>query len=155
PGLHDHVAMLDSLARKHDVTGRVIFVDGGVLADMLRKTNGVITVNSTAGLTAVEFGRPTITLGRAIYDMPGLTFQGSIDRFWTRASRPDEELYAAFRREVIARTQINGSFWTPEGITLALEVAIPRLLKGAVAARPAEGTASPFPELETARAVAR
>ncbi|NWG45596.1 MAG: hypothetical protein HXY25_03500, partial [Alphaproteobacteria bacterium] len=40
PGLHDHVAMLDSLARKHDVTGRVIFVDGGVLADMLRKTNG-------------------------------------------------------------------------------------------------------------------
>ena len=48
---------------------------------------GAVTVNSTAGLGAIEMGLPTIVLGEAIYDMPGLTHQSALDAFWTAPNR--------------------------------------------------------------------
>jgi capsular polysaccharide export protein len=89
---------------------------------------GVVCVNSTAGLAAIEFGTPTITLGRAIYDMPGLTHQGDLDGFWTAPQVPDAELYLAFRHVVIAETQINGAYATAKGRHLAVPEIARRLL---------------------------
>jgi capsular polysaccharide export protein len=44
---------------------------------VLAPAAGVVTVNSTAGLQALREGKPVVALGRALYDMPGLTFQGA------------------------------------------------------------------------------
>jgi capsular polysaccharide export protein len=51
--------------------------------------------------------------GVAIYDMPGLTFQGPLDDFWGEAPsfRPHRALLLRFRSYLIDHTQINGSFY--------------------------------------------
>jgi capsular polysaccharide export protein len=72
-------------------------------------------INSTAGMAALHHGVPTIACGSAIYDLPGLTYQGSLDDFWAAApgSAPDPFHFRRFRRYVIERTQLNGSFYKP------------------------------------------
>ena len=72
-------------------------------------------VNSTAGLSAVGEGVPVKVCGEAIYDIQGLTFQGSLDDFWKHAhlAVPNARLYDAFRRYLISHTQHRGSFYKP------------------------------------------
>jgi capsular polysaccharide export protein len=129
-GLDDHERILAKLARRAGVTGRVHFVDHGKLHEILPVMSGAVCVNSTAGLAAVEFGCPTVVLGRALYDMRGLTHQGGIDTFWRSAEAPDGDLYVAFRDVIMATTQINGAYATRRGRDLAVPEAAARLLRG-------------------------
>ena len=80
---------------------------------ILPHCRGTVVINSTAGLSAIGCGRPTKTVGTAIYDMPGLTWQGPLDRFWAEARdiAPDPVLHDRFRAELIVQTQINGNFY--------------------------------------------
>ena len=128
PGLTSYESMLAKAARGGPADGRVAYVDYGKLHEVLPHVRGVVCVNSTAGLAAVEFGKPTITLGRAIYDMPGMTHQGGLDRFWTAPEAPNHDLYAAFRRTVLAETQVNGAYATAQGRRLAVKGVAERLL---------------------------
>ena len=115
------------IARRLGLSGRVFVIDGGHLPTLLSKSEGVVVVNSTTGLSALHHNRPTKVLGRAVFDMPGLTFQGSLDRFWSDKTAPDQELFRTFRRIVCRRAQINGSFFTESGMALAVEGAIERM----------------------------
>lgn len=128
PGLEDHAASIARAAHAQGVEGRVGYVDEGRLCDLLNEATGVVTVNSTGGLAALEAGRPTIALGPAIYDLPGLTAQDGLDAFWREPVAPDATLFAAFRRIVISTTQINGAFAQPLGRRLAAREASRRLL---------------------------
>ncbi len=115
------------IARRSGLRGRVFVIDGGHLPTLLSRSHGVVVVNSTTGLSAIHHNRPLKTLGRALFDMPGLTFQGSLDRFWQEKAQPDPELFRAFRRVVLRRAQVNGSFFTDIGMELAVEGAMERL----------------------------
>jgi capsular polysaccharide export protein len=70
-----------------------------------------VVINSTVGLSAIHHGVPLKNLGEAIYDMPGLTFQGELSEFWNQAKNPIQNLYESFYNQVIRNTQINGSFY--------------------------------------------
>ncbi len=135
PGLEDHGACLGRIARAHGVAGRVAYADGGVLRDMLDWARGAVTVNSTAGLTALEMGCPTVVLGRAIYDVSGLTWQGGLDRFWGEAPRPDPRRFKVFRQWLLAETQVLGNYWTGEGLRLAVPAIASRLTAPSLSAR--------------------
>lgn len=115
-------------AKAHGAQSRVFFTDVGDLQLMLPPATGVVTVNSTAGLAAMGQGRPTIALGVAIYDLPGLTHQGGLDSFWTAPEAPDRTLYEAFRRVVIRRCQVSGAFASLEGVRRAVPGVVERLL---------------------------
>jgi capsular polysaccharide export protein len=128
-GLDDHEGVITKLSRREGIVGRVHFVDHGKLHELLPSISGAVCVNSTAGLAAVEFGCPTVVLGRALYDMPGLTHQGGIDSFWRSADVPDNDLYEAFRDVMMATTQINGAYATRRGRALAVPEAARRLLR--------------------------
>jgi capsular polysaccharide export protein len=78
-----------------------------------------------------------IALGKAIYDIAGLTFQGSLDEFWSAPGAPDAALFDAFRRVLAARCLIPGSFFNEEGLRVAVDAAVARL--EAAFARPARG----------------
>ena len=54
-------------------------------------------------------------MGKAIYSMPGLTFQGSLDEFWQSDFKPVKKLYQNFRRYLLDNRQLNGSFYCPKG----------------------------------------
>lgn len=109
-------------AQKLGVKGRVHFVDGGDLDDLARDTAGMICVNSTSGTLALAANTPVCTLGKAIYDIPGLTFQGHLDDFWTDAAPPEPGLYRAFRRVLVDRCLVRGG--------LASESAVATLVEG-------------------------
>jgi capsular polysaccharide export protein len=128
PGIEPHERVLNAIAQREGVSDRVAFVDDGKLHEILPRIAGTVCVNSTAGLAAIEFGRPTLVLGRAIYDMPGMTHQGGLDTFWTTPEAPSAELYAAFRRVVLAKTQVNGAFATERGRALAAPGVVERLM---------------------------
>jgi capsular polysaccharide export protein len=121
PGLVNHGRALQAIARDYDVVGRVHFLEEGDLLGLLRHARGCVTVNSTSGILALEQGTPTMTLSDPIYNLPGLTFQGAFDAFWKEGAPPDPAFFGCFRRAVIHATQINGGFYCPSGIRLAVE----------------------------------
>ena len=119
--------IVDRCAADFGVHSRVVYFEGGTPDRLLRGSRGVITVNSTIGLRALSWGLPVTTLGQAVYALPGLTFQGTVDEFWRHAAPPDPILFAAFRRVLVVRTQINGGFYSASGISMAVREAASRL----------------------------
>lgn len=115
------------LAKELGIDDRLRFIDAGHLPTLLDNSRGVIVVNSTVGLSALHHKRPLIALGTAIYSMPGLTWQGSLDDFWTQDEPPDMHLYQAFLDYVMHHTQINGDFYTRTGIEMAVAGTVARL----------------------------
>lgn len=144
-GLVDRRRQCRRIARAAGVEDRVLFVDGGNLARLTSDAKGMVTVNSTSGMVALEMARPVAVLGRAVYNVPGLTHQGSLDRFWTAPPRPDPELLAEFVRLLKARALVNGSFFTEAGLAAAVAAAVTRIEQ--VLPQPLPAT-----EMETQRA---
>jgi capsular polysaccharide export protein len=115
-------------AKLLQVSGRVHFIDGGGLTELIHGARGVVTANSTVGLNAIDYGKPLICLGEAIYDIPGLTFQGPLDEFWMTPMEVDKELAQAFIAVLIKICLVNGNFYTSEGMSYAIEGCLTRLL---------------------------
>ena len=135
-------------AAEAGVSDRVIFMRGGSPEPLLRASQGVITVNSTLGILALDFNLPVKTLGHAIYDLPGLTFQGKVDQFWLQKAPPDRVIFDCFRRVVAAESQINGGLYSREALALAVNSAVRKLSAAApVSRKSAAKTASRLGEL--------
>ncbi|WAI81357.1 MULTISPECIES: capsule biosynthesis protein [Achromobacter] len=129
PGLVNYKKHLYRWAKEFDLTQRVFYLESGNLPALLTHTAGLVTVNSTVGGSSLLHARPTIALGSAIYNIAGLTFQTGLNEFWRDADAPDTNLFKCFRNVVIAKTQINGGFYSAPAIKLAVENSVPRLLK--------------------------
>lgn len=127
PQLADWGALARVAATRLGIGDRVIYLAGGPLDLLVQRSRGVVTVNSTAGLLALSFGTPVAALAQPIYNLPGLTFQHGLDRFWLEASPPEPELFNAFRAVVAHRTQINGGFFSAAGLRLAVAGTVERL----------------------------
>ena len=127
PGMVDYEGMVDRLAAENGISRRVTFLDGGNLNVLARKAQGAVTINSTAGLATIGFGCPTKVLGRAVYDIEGLTDRKPLSRFWNKPEAPDNDLFLRYRHVMMERTQINGAYYTPVGMRLAVAVAAERL----------------------------
>ncbi len=101
-------------------SSRIVYLEAGNLDALLKKAKGTVLVNSTVGMTSLGLGCPVIALGKAIYDMPGLTFQGLLDDFWTQATPANPALFQSFYSYVIEKTQINGGFYNQQAIKMAV-----------------------------------
>jgi len=112
-GDHDYSGFLGELARKHGLRDRLLYIHDQHLPTLLKHARGVVVINSTVGMSALHHGRPLKVCGTALYDLADLTWQEGIDTFWKNAKRfsPDRRLYERFRGHLIARTQLNGSFY--------------------------------------------
>jgi capsular polysaccharide export protein len=134
-GLVDWTALIGHVAVELGIANRLTVLDGGDLEKVLARKPAVVTVNSTVGSLALACGLPVIALGKAVYDIAGLTFQGELREFWTAPRPPDAALFDAFRRVLAARCLIPGSFFNDTGLTIAVDAAVERL--EAAYARPA------------------
>ena len=114
-------------ARRAGVADRVAWLPELPFGPVLAPARGVVTVNSTAGLQSLREGKAVVVLGRALYDMPGLTFQGGLDRFWTEGAPPDMALVDALRRVMAAHALIRGGFFDEAGINEAVRNAVARI----------------------------
>lgn len=119
-GLDQHDRSARRLAKRFGVEQRVRYFETGHLPTIADRAQGTVVVNSTVGLAALGHDCAVKTLASPIYDLRGLTFQGSLDEFWRNPTPPDRNLYRAFRDVLLATTQVNGNFFTRAGIQLAV-----------------------------------
>ncbi|MEW5789208.1 MAG: capsular biosynthesis protein [Pseudomonadota bacterium] len=138
PGLVNWRRQVDTAAREAGVADRVHYVDGGSLDDMSRHARGMVTINSTSGLKALTLGCPVITLGQAIFDVPGLTFQDGLDRFWNEAAPPEAALLDDYLAAMTGTLLIRGVFYNRPGLDAGVAEAVRRLDEGLINALPPE-----------------
>ncbi|MHB8530269.1 MAG: capsular polysaccharide export protein, LipB/KpsS family, partial [Caulobacteraceae bacterium] len=113
PGVEDLAGACEALAWSHGLAGRVRFLDGGAFAPLAHAAAGVVAVNSTAALAAMEFGVPVKLMGRALFAIEGLVDCRRLEEFWKAPLGPDAKLLARFRRRMSLRTQVYGSYHNP------------------------------------------
>ncbi|WP_084085774.1 capsule biosynthesis protein [Cupriavidus sp. USMAA2-4] len=123
------------------IGARLVWFDGGDIAELSRSARGMVTVNSTSGTLALAAGVPVRTLGRAVYDLPGLTDPQPLADFWRAPRAPDPALFDAFRRVLAERCLLHGGFHNTAAIERLLDAACRRLLEAGDSA-PAERAAA-------------
>lgn len=125
-GVRDWELEARDLALRAGVEDRVDYLAWGDIEAVAERALGMVTINSTSGTLGLARGLPVIVLGTAIYDMPALTCQDGLDRFWTQATPPDPETFAAFRRVLIDRCLIPVGFFSDDAVAKVVEHAIAR-----------------------------
>ena len=113
------------VARMLGVEKRVDVIDTGSLGLLTRHCAGMITINSTSGLSAIYHGVPLMVIGQAFYANEALATcaRGNPDfeAFWTKGHVADAQLrqtYLAWLRKVSLRA---GDFYVREGMELACQ----------------------------------
>ena len=107
----DYGRYLRKLSTSYHCTDRIVYVHDLHLPTLLKNARGVITMNSTVGTSALFHKTPVKTLGDAVYNMPGLTYQGELASFFQDPGTVDNELYHCFASWLQATNQVNGSFY--------------------------------------------
>ena len=121
--------MMTAETRRLGIPQRVEFLDGGALDPLLAGSLGVVTINSTTGIGALQQGVPTKILGDAIYDVEGLISHQSLDEFWQNPMPPSQQLRDAFMKALAGSVQLKGTYYKQPGIDAAVDAASQRLDK--------------------------
>jgi capsular polysaccharide export protein len=103
------------LAADHGMTGRVHFVRGGKLAELLNDARTAVTVNSTAGQQALWRGIPTRSFGAAVFAKPEFVSTQPLDEFFAAPQRPDTRAYRDYRHYLLETSQVLGGFYSSRG----------------------------------------
>lgn len=138
-------------AERHGLEGRVHFLDGGDLAAILKTVRGVVNLNSTVGVEALQTGVPVKALVPAHYDIEGLTHGGDLDTFWNSPEKPDQELLNHYIQAIATTTQVRGSIYNREGLPVAAKNMAGRILERRL--NEPGGYADPPPRLARARSL--
>ena len=109
-GYNNYGRLIQLLAGRYGVPGRVHYFHDVALSRYLRTCRGVVTVNSSVGLQALFHAVPTKVMGHTFYNLPGLTDQKSLDQFWREPQTSDRPLFYRFYAHLVTHTQVNGNF---------------------------------------------
>lgn len=109
----------------NDVKDRVHVLDGGSLSLLTRHSAGMITINSTSGLSAIHHGVPLAVLGQALYRNPELAFcveRGiDLDRFWSEAFVAPEKVRHRYLSWIHHQCLAGGDYYAKEGMEAAAQ----------------------------------
>ena len=103
------------LAKAYGLKGRVHWVRGGKLAQLLNDARTAVTVNSTAAQQVLWRGIPLKTFGDAVYAKPEFVSTQPLPEFFAGAGRPDRRAYTDYRRYLLETSQIAGGFYSARG----------------------------------------
>lgn len=116
-GHTDYQQVIMQLAEGYGVGGRILYCHDIPLPALYRHALGVVTVNSTVGLSALLHRLPVKVMGRAFYDIRNLTSQCSLDQFWTAPEPVHSALFNRLHALIFHESQINGSFFSELPLT--------------------------------------
>ncbi len=153
-GHSDDYRHIHKAARRLGIEGRVDVIDTGSLGLLTRHSAGMITINSTSGLSAIAHGVPLLVIGDALYSQERLAICGhgapDFDAFWHQTNVAD----AALRRRYLAWIKASclkpGDFYAQEGMEPACEGILLALEAGA--ADHIQETLDSVPETQTGNA---
>jgi capsular polysaccharide export protein len=110
-GGHAHRHLIRSVTEDLGIGARVIYLMEGHTPVLAQHSRGVVLINSTVGLQVLERGAPLMALGESVYRSQGLTFSGSLDRFWSEATSADREAVDSFLVQLKNLTQMPASVY--------------------------------------------
>lgn len=110
-GRKDYFSFIMNKAELYGITDKVKVVYDLHLPTCLKNAKGVVTINSTVGLSALYHNAPVKVLGEAIYDIDGITDQNDLTGFWDSPVGPDKTVFNNFYHYLITKTQLNLSFY--------------------------------------------
>ena len=113
----NYCRLIVSLSKQLGIGDRVFYGHELPLPPLYPLCRGLVTINSTVGISALLKGVPTLNLGQALYDIPGLTSQCSLDEFWCHPTPVNRQLFGQFRQFLLHYGQINGSFYRETAYT--------------------------------------
>lgn len=115
--------LIQEMAKKFGVSSRIDLIDVGSIGHLTRHSAGMITINSTSGLSAIFHGVPLLVIGDALYANPKLATCArgfpDFEAFWKGGHVAGVALrhrYIAWVREMCLRP---GDFYTSEGMEAA------------------------------------
>jgi capsular polysaccharide export protein len=129
-GVERTPARVAALIERHNLADRVFFLRKTSIDKIMARSHAVLTINSTAGLAAIIEEKPVLCVGRAFYNIPGLTSASPLARFWREATPPSRELVKGFVAFLKSTSQFNGGFHTPEGRDILAPLLAQRLTEG-------------------------
>jgi capsular polysaccharide export protein len=100
-----HSELIAGLTADLGISGRVFHMVEGDTPDLAEHSAGVVLINSTVGLQALERGAPLMVMGDALYKQAHLTFMGELDQFWQQAHPPCPQETASFLAQMKNLTQ--------------------------------------------------
>ncbi len=103
------------LTARHGLAGRVHFLRGGKLAQLLNHARSAVTVNSTAAQQVLWRGMPLKIFGRAVYDKPEFVSDQPLEAFFARPDRPDARAYRDYRHFLLETSQVPGGYYSLGG----------------------------------------
>jgi capsular polysaccharide export protein len=109
-GYNNYRSLIRFLAEREGISGRVHYFHDGALSRFIRTCRGVVTVNSTVGLQSLFHAVPTKAMGQTFYNLPGLTDQQPLGRFWQSPQPSRRPLFYRFYNHLVTTTQVNGNF---------------------------------------------
>lgn len=104
--------LIAKLGRKYGISERVVYVHDIPIPELLTYAKAVITINSTAGISALIHNKPLKVMGNALYDIKGITYQEHLHQFWQASFKPDMKLFKKFRIYLLENTQVNAVYYT-------------------------------------------
>lgn len=128
--------LIEKTAATFGIADRVKVIETGSMGLLTRHAAGMITINSTSGLSAIFHGVPLLVLGRAIYRHPALAHCGvdgrDFDQFWTSSHVAPKD----FRKGYLAWLKQNalkpGDFYHLEGMDAACQAVLNKLREPAI-----------------------
>ncbi|MCL4126145.1 UNVERIFIED_CONTAM: hypothetical protein GTU68_052077 [Idotea baltica] len=112
-GYTDYTSLFNNLVSELGLQGRVFYVHDLCLPTLLKNAQGTVVINSTVGMSSLFHGTPVKTLGKAIYNLPGITFQSSLKAFWRKSGDVDKATFARLRNFLVKQNQLNGNMYKP------------------------------------------
>jgi len=103
--------LIFDLADELRIRNRVHCLSEGDTPDLAERSIGVVLINSTVGLQAIERGAPLMVMGDALYKKDGLAFPGALDDFWRQAVAPDKKVALDFLKQIKNLTQAPASVY--------------------------------------------
>lgn len=125
-----HRVYIKSVANRLGLTGRVHYLRGGKLAELLDHAIGAVTVNSTSAQQAAWRGLPIKVLGDAVYAKPEFTSAQSLTDFFAAPKTPDRDAYLTYRDYLLATSQVPGGYYASKSRAVLLDRATQAVLAG-------------------------
>ncbi|WP_232207374.1 capsular biosynthesis protein [Psychromonas sp. CNPT3] len=110
-GFVNYGKLISKLVDELNLGDRVLYGHDFNLPDVYHHARGVVTVNSTVGMSALLHNLPTIVLGKAIYDITDITYPRTLAYFWQDDFSMDRILFSKFRTYLCHNSQQSGDFY--------------------------------------------
>ena len=116
-GFSDYECHIKETASRYNVSDRVYYLHDEDLVLLMKKAKGVITINSTVGISSMHHDTAVKTLGRCFFDRTGLASQQHLSDFFSNPVKPDRKNYRKMTHYLKNEVMVNGSLYSHFEIT--------------------------------------